>query len=681
MRGIRTSILAGMIWLVAVGGARTVADSHGLLCDVRPVATTVRSGAAVPLIVNLHWQGQGLLEGRLELTLRDSRNVLAVVHSHDMALTTGEQSFHFLLPPIRLAEAYVQLEVDAAFHTADKRLPLSSFLLRAPGAWERSFVVCVSEPRLTQRTESRQDFIEALSFEQFHTEDDRSLFSSAAVFEPNDMPTDPLRYCAYDLVLLHGDGFTQLSRKSLEAVRQWVQAGGSVCIVAPADSSSEQIRFLNDLVDDEPFFIDAAGKMAVATAGESPGPFLVRDGLGRAAVFVKNEKLRNFNAPEWREAVAFLWKIRADQMPAVRTVGQWDSVLLERKRRERQEEMRQLGYYNGMQGNLHFSLVPIQTGGLLVRHLMPSDIQLVPLSLMAAILGLYVLVIGPGDYLLLGRLRLRKFTWVLFPTVTIGFTFLGIALSHAYLQTADNRRALEFLDIGDDGQVVRRNRFELLFFSLPRAAETHADGSLFSAMNHQLLGTVYDPYQFSPQYREPALVGPPSYSGRVPFRYTVAQQVPQWTPQLNRMLSIGPTEAAVRFDWNSLDLRELESTAGRARIAARLIEAFGNDATVCMFHRGRLEFRIGSHPLTGQSHSINRYGRAIQTTFLEECCIRPEAGLFFLASQISPRGGDNFEDLALMDPSDPNQWLIAVVTERGDDTLIYRKLIPLPGGE
>ncbi len=49
-------------------------------------------------------------------------------------------------------------------------------------------------------------------------------------------------------------------------------------------------------------------------------------------------------------------------------------------------------------------------------------------------------------------------------------------------------------------------------------------------------------------------------------------------------------------------------------------------------------------------------------------------GLFAIVSQMSPTGGKDFEDMALVDPSDPGQWLLIVAVDRGDELDLYRKL-------
>jgi len=65
--------------------------------------------------------------------------------------------------------------------------------------------------------------------------------------------------------------------------------------------------------------------------------------------------------------------------------------------------------------------------------------------------------------------------------------------------------------------------------------------------------------------------------------------------------------------------------------------------------------------------------------FLRQACVHPEVGLFSVVSQVSPTGSPSLEDLALLDPSDPKQWLLAVVTHRDGDYVIYRRLYRVEG--
>ena len=64
----------------------------------------------------------------------------------------------------------------------------------------------------------------------------------------------------------------------------------------------------------------------------------------------------------------------------------------------------------------------------------------------------------------------------------------------------------------------------------------------------------------------------------------------------------------------------------------------------------------------------------VGVSFLDDVCVNHTGGLFSLVSQVAPTGGVNFDDMPLLDPSDPAAWLLIVSVERGDDLVIYRKL-------
>ncbi len=53
---------------------------------------------------------------------------------------------------------------------------------------------------------------------------------------------------------------------------------------------------------------------------------------------------------------------------------------------------------------------------------------------------------------------------------------------------------------------------------------------------------------------------------------------------------------------------------------------------------------------------------------------RAGTGTFSVVSQISPSGGWSFDDLAILDVTDSDQWLLMVAQPQGNDVVIYRKL-------
>src|ERR1019366_9218593 len=81
-------------------------------------------------------------------------------------------------------------------------------------------------------------------------------------------------------------------------------------------------------------------------------------------------------------------------------------------------------------------------GAELLNRLMPQTVRLIPFSALIGILVLFVLLIGPADYFLLGAFRRRKFTWILFPATSIVFTAATVLMANHFLGLHDQRRSL-----------------------------------------------------------------------------------------------------------------------------------------------------------------------------------------------------------------------------------------------
>ncbi len=163
-------------------------------------------------------------------------------------------------------------------------------------------------------------------------------------------------------------------------------------------------------------------------------------------------------------------------------------------------------------------------------------------------------------------------------------------------------------------------------------------------------------------YRRRALVGPPRYQGSIPTRYVVTQTMPQWTPQLNRLFSIPSDESKIEFQWPRLaGIRTFDE---RWELKKRIRRVVGEGATAYVYNRG------DRHWVMGDTSAIAND----QQDYLHQISVRPSVGLFSLVSQISPNGGDNFEDLTILDPTDPNQWLLVIEVPRDDGLVVYRRL-------
>jgi hypothetical protein len=157
--------------------------------------------------------------------------------------------------------------------------------------------------------------------------------------------------------------------------------------------------------------------------------------------------------------------------------------------------------------------------------------------------------------------------------------------------------------------------------------------------------------------------------------YAALQDVPQWTPQLNRTFSIAPDVEAPQFDWGEFEVTVSELFKQRSTLKERLQQTFGADVTAWVYQGQRTEPIVGSRDVLSEDQFVyTQYGQQMRTNFLKETSVRSGQGLYAVVSRLAPTGGPNFEDLPLLDSSDESQWLLVIAVPRDDDLLIYRKL-------
>jgi hypothetical protein len=81
------------------------------------------------------------------------------------------------------------------------------------------------------------------------------------------------------------------------------------------------------------------------------------------------------------------------------------------------------------------------------------------------------------------------------------------------------------------------------------------------------------------------------------------------------------------------------------------------------------------HPSSGKFGATGADDRADpRLELIKSICVRPSRGIFEVISQISPNGSDGFEDLTMLDGSNPDEWLLVIVVPQEDDWIVYRKL-------
>ena len=675
--------------------------------DLVPTALRVRSEAPIPVSAKFKWNGTYILEGHLEVELREGNRVLSRFRSGDLALTAGEQTFHMLLPPSLDPFSDSQVDAYMKYVTAQQVFDLGYSSLFMSTLGERSFVLglCIAHGADQPSPIQQELMFERLAPPTGDTAR-RLLATSPVRLDPEDLPMQPLAYTPFDVMVLTADAFKEAREGQLHALARWVKGGGSVCVFVNGGLRPHHIAFLNELAESsaiDPMF--AANSDGNLLPGQKKISCLY-SGIGRTVVVTGNSAVDAGADPtDWRRGIAFLWKFRGSQAQAIANTGHWEAPptvsvadRAEAMRLYQQSQIRRFqGNPNRIPPNMNmyygdrpsYSVQPTDLGAELVNQLMPHTVRLIPFSALMTTLGLFLLMIGPVDYFVLGWLRRRRYTWILFPVMSIAFMMATVAMANYYLGKRDQRRSLIVVDVGKDGTALRWNRYELVFAARDKQAATELKDALWSPLNFSMnLGVPYYPgsipvsgynrgYNYNPGYRVRSTAsagdtGPAWYDGALPVHYRASQSIHQWQPVLNRIFSFEPPPVRTIPNWPAIEQAWPNLEAIRAKLAANKVEA-----KVCAI-RAPDSRRAPIRDTTTPVPALGDYAGPepiLSRNILDELCWGGDpnpSGFLSLVSQVSPTGGGNFEDAQGMD-SEAGDSALVIVTQTGDDIVVYRR--------
>ncbi len=515
---------------------------------------------------------------------------------------------------------------------------------------------------------------------------------------PDDMPLSPIGYCAYDVMACVGEGFNELKEKPLVALKQWTLAGGSLFVVPRGVLKEYHVKFLNDLagrdLTDPAFRLDGEGHLQYVAETNPPPAVKFHSELGRLVVVLRlpkeDERFTAFlNSANWLQLVGHLWKFRASQLANLATTARWVGLdELKQKVKGKVEIPKpkaNIGYVppaqpQQIQKLSNDILATLQAEGQTVTReqsdqvakdllqeagfsiqptsqqrynqygqpertdlvsqlgttLLPKNVRLIPLSVIVLILVLFVLAVGPADYFLLGLIKQRRLTWVIFPIVSIGFTLFTVYLSSQYLGRRDHRNSLVIVDVARDGRPLRESRYELIFVAKEKPIITKVENALFSPLEHQQVQT--DPYQRGQSQIVNLSEGRSdviTYDGRIPTQYQTHQFIGQWSWQLNRMFTFDSKTDTSKVNWGGA-----ESGSG---------------------YGGQIRIISG--------------GELMPSVILHAICSSDPILSNSPLSRLSPTGGGHLDDLPLLDSTDGNQALIVVIAREGNEIRVFRRLL------
>lgn len=716
---LRVCFIAALIFM-------SVANCHAqkipLSIEVDVSSSMNRSGGPIPLTLHTHYFGSKAgLAGNLTLNLiTTSGTRMATYQFEGLFLTKGEQTFQFLIQPPTSGVWEDGFDLFPVFHADSGQVyRLQEQLLRLPGANRRSCVITVASHADDLLTVDQKKLAADLAFEirMPGYEDvrpaNRSIMTLYRGLSRQNFPNQALEHCVSDIVLLTADTFPSLSEKQCAAILAWVKAGGSVAVfldeTEPLESS--RMEFLNELLNspkEDPLAYQlSSGKLQLSHNSESK-LLLRNNGLGRVSLAASprgKSLTQSLGDEATRELYVHLWKVRKEQQKEILASknGEWSFAP---GRRYTVMNNRNFGNMNdpGLDNfTRRFRPTPTGGGNGLLEQTLPIGMEMLPLWLIGTTLFFYILAIGPGDYLLLGALGLRKYTWIFFPVVTVLFTAGAIVTANYKMAgNTDGGRVL-IRDISAAGHIVRENEISTYVPTTGGEKLVDAKRELLTPINPQQLGVNHQYAQRGYDYEN----SPPVFRGRFPIEAQLVQQVHKWSPEMVRRLRIPakPTPETSGFDWTQRIAPKDYSQ--RLSLANRLKSTFGNNVNAELIRRNGhndsdqnpndrnnealdriricgdgniLVDQTRYNPYSQQVVNVNgtitvQEGYADPVSFLRSSAFREEAGMYSVVSQLSPKCDDFLEDLPILDPTDDKTWLLLVTVQNGNDWDIYRQLI------
>ncbi|HET6323074.1 MAG TPA: hypothetical protein VFG04_00125 [Planctomycetaceae bacterium] len=649
-----------------------------------------RSGSPIPVIWKFDWPDRPVARGTLEYEAYDESTLLAEVRIPDFVFSPGKNEFNLLLPAFFVSSSATSLTIRSRFVTSNQSFEFAEQMLRVPTPYVQWFSVGVVAGAQAGATAAELRFFDKIRLETFLSPEAAVNQSATVSFDvkTSELPSDPLTLCNFDVLAITPTALAELRADQSDALRKWVAAGGSLCVIVGGGLEPRHADLLNDLTSELP----ARPKFVVGPKGfllpdeDPPGKVLtVPKGLGRVAVLrPKLFETLDPDATTWIETARFLLKGRKNAQ-----LG-WDeeSEFVQVNGRAAQGAQPRTPARGPWGRNSPFenlNAAPLGHLDELFALLMPIGVSTVPIGVIALILAAYVVTIGPIDYFVLGALRLRRFTWVLFPIVTIGFAAYTLWLSQRYLGSTDSRRAIEIYDVVAGGPVARRSRIEMLFLSQENTVPTPVDNGLFSVVGRgNVMSRVPLPQVTSND--TPQTVG---VNDRFPTNYQIVQQIPQWRPVLNRFFWIDPKPSviyqpaglpgAAGFDWDVAG-RDLLGNPGGVSLAERVRRAFGPQACAVVMCGPSVIYVLND--LKELQHWHANFGpisnRGQRSNFLpdivRELCQRAPQQLFEYTANVSPNGGPELDDLAISDSTDPRQAVLVIAVETESTLYLYRRV-------
>jgi hypothetical protein len=687
------AFLAVVLCLVpqlAVGQTRAFEKAPGKLeLRLKSSHPVIRSGGPFMLELEFDSTFPDVIEGPLELTFSDGDRIHLRFHTTPIAIPAdAKTSISIPLPALTCRRNADESQVDVVLDARRKTFRFGKHDLLLPLRGMRQFVIgAVGMSEVDVGELARHLSLDEFRPPKLH----RQNFATNVVeLDPHRISGDAIGLYPYDVVVLSGRHFSSLSTRQLETVATWTESGGAVVVVPTGSLTDAHRSFLAKVLgisrDDLP--VDALGHLPALAASDRNQLVTAGFGFGRAVALRSIPQIAEHGTPstvshpEWIRALGFLWNVHADQIESMLTVGSWKMPSPPpRKAALSKNSFAASGGAAGLKmaaPDLRY-LAYADPDGLKPEEpaaadqlrdlLFPADVRVVPFGIVIGLLASFLIAVAPADYWILGWLRRRRYTWIVFPCVSLFFTTLTVFIAGYYSGNTDHRGALVIVDVGQSGRPLRTSRIVHVV-----TADTH---TLVAEIREGLFArTEVQPAQFGVERPKDPLDELPvlednklAYEGLAPSAYSVSWLSKQWSPAMHRLTRAGTDVELPQIDWAALDGLDLSTEAGRSAAIGRLRRVLPQCGL--LFSNAKADVAV-PFPATSEG-SIDQFRD--WPNVLASLGRRRDHALLAILFGVSPNGAGDLEDLAVLDDGPSSTWLVHVAIVRENDLIVFRHVV------
>ncbi len=693
--------------------------------NIMPVSPFIRSDSPIPSELLLNLKGKDLITGKLELLFMDGNATLAKITTDEITVIAGSQKKRIILPPMVCMFGKAAI-AKGTFIVGNSRIDLGIVPIILPTNVERQICIGFCKPdnfvqsdtieiaknlrpecfipnleNLKKKDETKDVKASSKSSSNIFV---RKIISVSSASEQTKQklsdllnnnisnvksgisgvpislfPITPAACCAYDILIFDKEGFSYLGKKQLDALAQWILGGGAACIYLDDAACDEaHIEFFKRL---DACCMDGKISAELLPTGQikfndgTDNVSTFRTGLGRLAILKRRFKTpEDFASEDWRSVTAFLWRVRDSKVKSFISSGKFFDL----------DEELSLGSYTEQYVNINSdSLVyPLDENysnsyyrnGYDIQELWPrseqeQQQQIIPIWFIIAIVLSYAMVAGPMDYFVLGKIKMRRLTWILFPALSIAFALLTKIYSDMRLGLVDRKQTLHIYDIGKDNSVIFHEKYESNIPGKSRKITVHCKDEIW------IPTTEMASYGYN--RRNTGILGEDenaSFSGSLYGEYSTTCYLKQWIPEISKSFSFEAPEGEVGQKWKFPDkatndeiikMKEQIFSSTSAAVKCAVFKMTNDNQTLNSFLSRSIEYSTIILFLERLGHSFQN-SPYNNSTFNSGGHIRSAIAIF------SPRMTERLIS-PLYDDSGGEQTVLFVILKDKDMIKMYKK--------